>query len=102
LGKYGFEEPEAEVVAEIEDCLGDDCGGGSYLPWPIPPAPPEDPSEPDPWEPIIPGGSSDPCETCNPGEDPDDDEQTCPLGQIDDGFGNCIDGKSTPSSSVDD
>jgi len=90
-GPDGCGLPEVEVVEEIEDCLGDDCGGGSGLPWPIPPAPPEDPSDPNPWEPIIPGGSSDPCETCDPGEDPDDNEETCPLGQIDDGFGNCID-----------
>jgi len=32
-----------------------------------------------------------PCETRDPGEEPDDDEEICPLGQIDDGFGNCID-----------
>ena len=48
--------PEAELVAEIEDCIGDDCGGGSGLPWPIPPAPPEDPSDP-----------TQPCETCELG-----------------------------------
>jgi hypothetical protein len=88
--------PEAEVVAEIEDCIGDHCGGGAPLPWP-PPPPAEDPSEPDPWEPIIPdGGSSDPCESCDPGGNPDDDEETCQLGQIDDGFGNCIDEEGDP------
>jgi len=76
------------------------CGGGSGLPWPIPPAPPEDPSDPNPWEPIIPGGSSDPCETCDPGENPDDDEEACPLGQIDDGFGNCIDEEEDPEPCV--
>jgi len=54
LKKYGCE--EAEVVAEIEDCLGDDCGG-ALLPSP-PPPPAEDPSEPDPWDPIIPDGGS--------------------------------------------
>jgi len=26
--------PEAEVVAEIEDCVGDDCCGGAPLHWP--------------------------------------------------------------------
>ena len=76
-------------MAEIEDCLGDDCGGAP-LSWP-PPQPAEDPIEPDPWDPIIPGGGTySPCETCDPGEDPDN-EETCPLGQIDDGFGNYID-----------
>jgi len=37
-----------------------------------------------------------PCETRDPGEEPDDDEEICPLGQIDDGFGNCIDEEGDP------
>ena len=80
MGKlFNFSINRPLIFDSIEDCLGDDCGGGSGLPWPIPLAPPENPSEPNPREPSIPGGSYDPCETCDPCENPHDDEKMTPI-----------------------
>ncbi|TVR32077.1 MAG: hypothetical protein EA390_05615 [Balneolaceae bacterium] len=82
-GPDGCGFPEVEVVSEIEECT--DCGDV-----PIPWSPPELEDPEVPWNPDDPGSGGEPCLDCEPGDDPNNDEETCPLGQIDDGFGNCI------------
>ena len=80
--------PEAEVIGEIDDCT-DNCGGGGGGTWPPDYEDPEDP-----WEPPSGGGgggTSDPCQNCEPGDDPNDPgEELCPLGEILDDNGNCV------------
>ncbi|WP_340106591.1 M23 family metallopeptidase [Rhodohalobacter sp. 8-1] len=82
---------EVEVVAEIDDCTDCGDGGGGSLP------PPDDPD--DPWLPPPNGGGGGACTTCNPGDNPDGDDESCPLGTIADENGGCI-GEEDPKPCV--
>lgn len=87
-GPDGCGLPEVEVVSEIEDCT-DECGGSGGG-GPVPPPPPNDPDAP--WLPPPNGGGGGICTTCEPGDNPNDNDgdELCPLGQIADGNGGCI------------
>lgn len=82
--------PEIIEEAEIFECDDMDCGGGGFPSWP----PPPDDSD-DPWNPPPDNGGGGACTTCDPGDDPNDndpieDDELCPLGTIADGNGECI------------